>query len=122
MTDPPTDLVTVKCHDCGPGLVPVDEIALRVNVETGIATMAFPCATCGHRDAVRIAPDSVRVLRDTGVEPTYWHLPQELREHAALPPGDLAPLSGDVHVLAAELESDIAAFLRVRHPSKGCDL
>ncbi len=120
MIDHPADLVAVRCHDCGPGLVPVDEIALRINVETGIATMAFPCAACGRRDAVRIAPNSVRLLRETGVEPDYWHLPQELREHRE-PAGPLAPPACDVHELAAQLESDITAFLRVRNPSNGCD-
>ena len=69
----------------------------------------------------RIAPNSVRLLQESGVEPTYWHLPQELRERTDLPTGELAPSSGDVHQLAAELESDIAAFLRVRDPSNGRD-
>ena len=52
MTDHPVDLVTVRCLDCGPSLIRSDEIVfLRINVETGVATMHFPCAACGLRDA-----------------------------------------------------------------------
>lgn len=117
MTDEPVDLVTIRCEGCGPGLLPATAITLRINIDSGSATVAFPCRSCGVRDAIGVGTDSIDRLRAAGVEPEFWSLPHELREHAAMSLPEMP--SGNVGRLANELEAEIVAYLRIRHPTIG---
>ncbi len=118
-TDPPghqidmiesVEFVTIQCPDCGPGLVPLAHVSLRVNQETDRASMAFPCAVCGIRTAIEISAHSVIVLRNAGIDPVYWRYPSELTERDHETAGRFPTES--VEQLASELETDIEAFLR----------
>ncbi len=104
------EFVTVQCPDCGPALVPLEAVNLRINRESDRASMAFPCVICGIRTALPVSAHSVMILRDAGVEPVYWNYPHELAERDS-DPRDSFP-SRSVEGLMRELESDIDSFLR----------
>ncbi len=104
------EFVTVQCPDCGPGLVPLEVVHLRINRENDRASLAFPCAICGIRTALPISSPSVVLLCDAGVHPVYWSYPSELAERHSDPRDSFPTLS--VEGLMCELESDIDAFLR----------
>lgn len=111
------DLVTIQCPDCGPCLAPLDCVSVLINIETQIATMTYPCAMCGIRSALRISPESVAVLDSVGIVAEYWHLPAELLERASTPFPPFPARS--VRRLAAELENDIEAYLRITSSQGG---
>ncbi len=104
------EFVTVQCPDCGPALIPLEAVHLRINRETDCASMAFPCAICGVRNALPVSAHSVMILRDAGVEPVYWTYPTELAERESEPRNSFP--SRSVEGLMCELESDIDSFLR----------
>lgn len=104
------EFVTVRCPDCGPALVPLEAVNLRINCESDRASMAFPCGTCGIRTALPVSANSVTILRDAGVEPVYWTYPTELDEREGAPRNSFP--SRSVQGLMRELESDIESFLR----------
>ena len=104
------EFVTVQCPDCGPALVPLEAVNLRINRESDRAAMAFPCMICGIRTSLPITAHSVMKLRNAGIEPVYWTVPHELFERR-LEPNDSFP-SESVEGLMRELESDIDSFLR----------
>ena len=104
------EFVTVQCPDCGPGLVPLEVVHLRINRESDRASIAFPCAICGVRNALPLSAYSVIVLRDAGIEPVYWNYPRELAERASEFSESFPARSVDG--LVRELETDIESFLR----------
>ena len=104
------EFVTVQCPDCGPALVPLEAVTLRINRESDRAAMAFPCVICGIRTSLPITAHSVMLLRDAGIEPVYWTYPRELFERD-LESSESFP-DHSVEGLLRELESDIDSFLR----------
>lgn len=104
------EFVTVQCPDCGPGLVPLEVVHLRINRENDRASLAFPCAICGVRNALALSAHSVIVLRDAGIDPVYWTYPRELRQRASEFRESFPARSVDS--LVRELETDIESFLR----------
>lgn len=114
----PSGLVTIRCPDCGPGFTPVGDVSIRVNIETDMASMAFPCSGCGRRAAISISTHTVALLRSAGMVPVSWHLPAELRERTH-GPGSEIPTTAfpttNVRALAAELEAELEAYLRISH-------
>ncbi|MEO6469224.1 MAG: hypothetical protein ABIP21_08990 [Acidimicrobiia bacterium] len=104
------EFVTVQCPDCGPALVPLEAVNLRINRESDRAALAFPCVICGIRTSLPITDRSVMLLRNAGIEPAYWSYPRELFERDPAP-SDSFPDHG-IEGLMRELESDIDSFLR----------
>ena len=104
------EFVTVQCPDCGPALVALEAVNLRINRESDRASMAFPCMICGIRTSLPISAHSVITLRKAGIEPVYWTYPREIFERQLEPREPFPALS--VGGLMRELESDIDSFLR----------
>ena len=90
--------------------MPLEVVHLRINRESDRASLAFPCAVCGIRNALPVSPPSVRTLRNAGVDPIYWSYPSELAERPC-DPRDSFP-TRSVEELMRELESDIDSFRR----------
>ncbi len=118
-SDAPIDLVTMSCRDCGPGLVRLDSITFRINVDSGIAAMAFRCSTCSRRDSRRISQVSVDKLLGAGVEPEYWRFPDEMRDVARRRDPQRAVVSmQDVGQAATDLIDEVSAFLAEAGPTR----
>lgn len=82
-----TATIRVPCPDCGAVLLhDVDQIGVRICIDTCTASYWFVCPECGRRGADVVAFWLAARLRDRGVTVETWSLPAELHEHPAANP------------------------------------
>ncbi len=104
--------VRLCCPSCGEIAKAVDEVVMRVCIDTDAADLLARCHGCDRMVTVSIDRKARRLLISAEVSVVAWQLPLELSERPhGLPPIDVAfveesaAILCDDAMLAAELDS-----------------
>ncbi len=77
--------IRATCETCGDLQLGVDDLTLRLCVDTAVGEFHFTCAECSKVTAQSVSGPTFDLLQAAGVSCDEWNLPQELFEQRSGP-------------------------------------